>query len=93
MFWKKWEAGFYLSTCVKGVPKGSGLGTSSILAGACVKAFAEFLGENWDDSQIYDTVLNLEQIMSTGGGLAGSGRRPDPRNQIYYIQTRNPPAS
>ncbi len=61
-------SGFYLSTCVKGVPKGSGLGTSSILAGACVKAFAEFLGENWDDSQIYDTVLNLEQIMSTGGG-------------------------
>ena len=65
---EKMGGGFYLSTCVKGVPKGSGLGTSSILAGACVKAFAEFLGENWDDSQIYDTVLNLEQIMSTGGG-------------------------
>lgn len=65
---KKMGGGFYLSTCVKGVPKGSGLGTSSILAGACVKAFARFLGENWDDDQIYDTVLNLEQIMSTGGG-------------------------
>ena len=65
---EKMGGGFYLSTCVKGVPKGSGLGTSSILAGACVKAFAEFLGESWDDSQIYDTVLNLEQIMSTGGG-------------------------
>ena len=59
---EKMGGGFYLSTCVKGVPKGSGLGTSSILAGACVKAFAEFLGENWDDSQIYDTVLNLSLI-------------------------------
>ena len=65
---EKMGGGFYLSTCVKGVPKGSGLGTSSILAGACVKAFARFFGENWDDDQIYDTVLNLEQIMSTGGG-------------------------
>ena len=31
---EKMGGGFYLSTCVKGVPKGSGLGTSSILAGA-----------------------------------------------------------
>ena len=30
--------GFYMSTRVKGVPKGSGLGTSSILSGACVRA-------------------------------------------------------
>ena len=61
--------GFYMSTCVKGVPKGSGLGTSSILSGACVRA----LGENsWaqagSDSDVYELVLNLEQIMSTGGG-------------------------
>ncbi len=31
--------GLYVSTQMHGVPKGSGLGTSSILAGACVKAF------------------------------------------------------
>lgn len=65
---KKMGGGFYLSTCVKGVPKGSGLGTSSILAGACVRAFAKFLGQNWSDEDVYDIVLNLEQIMSTGGG-------------------------
>ena len=65
---KKMGGGFYLSTCVKGVPKGSGLGTSSILAGACVRGFAEFLGQNWSDKEVYDIVLNLEQIMSTGGG-------------------------
>lgn len=65
---EKMGGGFYLSTCVKGVPKGSGLGTSSILAGACVRAFSKFLGQEWTDEDIYDIVLNLEQIMSTGGG-------------------------
>lgn len=60
--------GFYMSTRVIGVPKGSGLGTSSILSGACVKALGEFLGEKWSDDEIYELVLSLEQIMSTGGG-------------------------
>ena len=60
--------GFYMSTRVKGVPKGSGLGTSSILSGACVRALVKFLGTTWSDSDIYELVLNLEQIMSTGGG-------------------------
>ena len=60
--------GFYMSTRVKGVPKGSGLGTSSILSGAAVRAIGEFLGTNWTDSDVYELVLNLEQIMSTGGG-------------------------
>ena len=36
--------GIYLSTQVYGVPKGSGLGTSSILSGACVRGIFEFLG-------------------------------------------------
>lgn len=36
--------GIFMSTEVVGVPKGSGLGTSSILAGACVKALFEFTG-------------------------------------------------
>ena len=60
--------GFYMSTRVKGVPKGSGLGTSSILSGACVRALGKFLGTSWSDSDVYELVLNLEQIMSTGGG-------------------------
>ena len=60
--------GIYISTQVHNVPKGSGLGTSSILSGACVRAFSKFLGENWTDEEVYDLVLNLEQIMSTGGG-------------------------
>lgn len=60
--------GFYLSTCVKNIPRGSGLGTSSILAGACVKAIYEFLDVAADDGALYDSVMSLEQIMSTGGG-------------------------
>ncbi len=60
--------GIYLSTKVVGIPKGSGLGTSSILSGACVKALHDFLGISCEDAALYGIVLCMEQIMSTGGG-------------------------
>lgn len=60
--------GISLSTRVVGIPQGSGLGTSSILSGACVKGLFEFLGRKTSEEEIYDIVLNMEQIMSTGGG-------------------------
>ena len=60
--------GFYMNTRVINIPKGSGLGTSSILAGACVKGLFDFLGVEADENRLYDTVLCMEQIMSTGGG-------------------------
>lgn len=60
--------GFLMRSEVNGVPKGSGLGTSSILAAACVKALLEFTGIEYDEEQLYSTVLCMEQIMSTGGG-------------------------
>ncbi|MDE7275499.1 MAG: bifunctional fucokinase/L-fucose-1-P-guanylyltransferase, partial [Lachnospiraceae bacterium] len=60
--------GFLMRSEVTGVPKGSGLGTSSILAAACVKALLEFTGIEYDEEQLYSTVLCMEQIMSTGGG-------------------------
>lgn len=65
---KKLGGGIYLSTQVIDVPKGSGLGTSSILSGACVKAIYEFLGQKLCDNDLYGIVLSMEQIMSTGGG-------------------------
>ncbi len=65
---KSYGGGISLSTKVVGIPKGSGLGTSSILAGACVKAIYEFLGEAIREDKLYDIVLCMEQIMSTGGG-------------------------
>ena len=60
--------GFWMDTEVTGVPKGSGLGTSSILAAACVKALLTFLGIDYDEDMLYERVLCMEQIMSTGGG-------------------------
>ena len=60
--------GFELSTQVLGIPKGSGLGTSSILAAACAKAIFDFFGQTVSDSEIYSTVSCIEQLMSTGGG-------------------------
>lgn len=60
--------GIWMDTEVAGVPKGSGLGTSSILAAACVKALFKFLGIRCAEDDLYRTVLCMEQIMSTGGG-------------------------
>lgn len=60
--------GVFLSTQVAGVPKGSGLGTSSILGGACVKALFGLMGEEISQEELYDIVLCMEQLMSTGGG-------------------------
>lgn len=65
---KRIGGGIYLSTQVVGIPKGSGLGTSSILAGACVKGLFEFFGVSKTKEEIYEIVLGMEQIMSTGGG-------------------------
>ncbi len=60
--------GLYFSTQVINIPRGSGLGTSSILAAACVKGIYEILAEDVDESEICSRVLQMEQIMSTGGG-------------------------
>ena len=53
---------------VTNVPKGSGLGTSSILSAACVKAVFEFMGIAYTEDSLYRHVLCMEQIMATGGG-------------------------
>jgi len=60
--------GFKLNSEVTNVPKGSGLGTSSILSGACVKAIFEFMGIEYTEADLYSHVLCMEQIMATGGG-------------------------
>ncbi len=65
---KKLGGGLYLSTAVMGIPRGSGLGTSSILAGACVKAIFEYIGKEVTENELYTHVLCMEQLMSTGGG-------------------------
>lgn len=60
--------GFEMHSEVTNVPKGSGLGTSSILSSTCVKAIFEFLGIEHTEAVLYSHVLAMEQIMSTGGG-------------------------
>lgn len=60
--------GFVMHSEVTNVPKGSGLGTSSILSAACVKAVFEFMGIDYTEDDMYSHVLAMEQIMSTGGG-------------------------
>lgn len=64
----KLGGGIYLSTQAINIPRGSGLGTSSILSAACIKALSEFFGLNLANDQIYDRVMLMEQLMSTGGG-------------------------
>ena len=60
--------GFVMHSEVTNVPKGSGLGTSSILSAACVKCVFEFMGIEHTQEDLYSHVLAMEQIMSTGGG-------------------------
>lgn len=60
--------GFRLTTDVKGIDKGSGLGTSSILLGGCFKALGEMFSLNYSDSELLKMVFVAEQIMKTGGG-------------------------
>ena len=60
--------GFCMHSEVTNVPKGSGLGTSSILSAACVKAVFEFMGIAYTQDSLYSHVLCMEQIMATGGG-------------------------
>ena len=57
-----------MNTRVINIPKGSGLGTSSILSGACMKAINEAFGLGWTNEELYERVLCMEQLMSTGGG-------------------------
>src|SRR5262249_30095335 len=50
------------------VPKGSGLGTSSILAAALLAALGDLCGLGWDRNVLFSRTLALEQMVTTGGG-------------------------
>jgi galactokinase/mevalonate kinase-like predicted kinase len=49
-------------------PKGSGLGTSSILAATLLGTLSEVCGLGWDHEEICSRTLALEQLLTTGGG-------------------------
>lgn len=60
-------AGLRVTTDIA-VPKGSGLGTSSILAGALLAALYRAGGRERESHALFDDILNLEQMLTTGGG-------------------------
>ena len=55
-------------TLLSAIPAGSGLGTSSILAATVLGALSDFCGLGWDKNEIGHRTLQLEQLLTTGGG-------------------------
>jgi galactokinase/mevalonate kinase-like predicted kinase len=55
-------------TLLSAVPKGSGLGTSSILGGAILAALKRFFGLPLLADVLFREVLQMEQMLTTGGG-------------------------
>ncbi|XP_033823761.1 L-fucose kinase [Periophthalmus magnuspinnatus] len=62
-----WGGGIELHSW-SSLPTGSGLGTSSILAGALLAAVYRCTGRTYDTDSLIHNVLYLEQILTTGGG-------------------------
>lgn len=55
-------------TLLCALPKGSGLGTSSILGATLIAALARLCGTTLTPAQVFHRVLVLEQVLTTGGG-------------------------
>lgn len=85
-------------TLLSAVPKGSGLGTSSILGATILGALERFFGIDVPREELFRQVLQMEQMLTTGGGwqdqiggVAGGakylvslpGLKPDP--VIYQL--------
>jgi galactokinase/mevalonate kinase-like predicted kinase len=62
-----WGGGLEL-TMLAAVPKGSGLGTSSILAATILGALNGACGLGWQHQELLFRTLVLEQLLTTGGG-------------------------
>lgn len=63
----RYSGGFELHTW-SDLPQGSGLGTSSILAGVVMAVLWRITGQAYSDQDIIHAVLHLEQMLTTGGG-------------------------
>ncbi len=55
-------------TLLCAVPKGSGLGTSSVLAGTILAALERFYAMTAPRDELFLQVLEIEQMLTTGGG-------------------------
>jgi galactokinase/mevalonate kinase-like predicted kinase len=64
---KDFGGGLEINT-LAAVPKGSGLGTSSILAATILGTIADACNLGWDKIELGRKTLVLEQLLTTGGG-------------------------
>ena len=64
---KEFGGGFEISL-LAAIPKGSGLGTSSILAATVLGTLSDFCNLRWSHQDISHRTLILEQLLTTGGG-------------------------
>lgn len=55
-------------TTLAAIPKGSGLGTSSILGAVLLAVIHRLIGRPLSPTELFHAVLRLEQAMTTGGG-------------------------
>lgn len=55
-------------TTLAAIPKGSGLGTSSIIASTLLGTLSNVCGLKWTEQEICFRTLALEQLLTTGGG-------------------------
>jgi galactokinase/mevalonate kinase-like predicted kinase len=55
-------------TTLAAVPKGSGLGTSSIMGAVICSVIARMMGRQLTQRELFYSVLKLEQALTTGGG-------------------------
>ena len=55
-------------TTLAAIPKGSGLGTSSIMGAVLMAVIHRMLGRKLAPNELFHAVLQLEQAMTTGGG-------------------------
>ena len=55
-------------TTLAAIPKGSGLGTSSIIGAVLLGVLHRVLGRQLSSDGLFHAVLQLEQVMTTGGG-------------------------
>ncbi|MBN1509380.1 MAG: hypothetical protein JW955_21215 [Sedimentisphaerales bacterium] len=55
-------------TTLAAIPKGSGLGTSSIMGAVIVAALGRVMGRRLSPRELFHSVLRLEQALTTGGG-------------------------
>ncbi len=55
-------------TTLAAVPKGSGLGTSSIMGAVLLAVIGRAVGREYTERELFYEVLQLEQLLTTGGG-------------------------